>query len=129
MPIKVLVADDTDIIRSAIMRVLSEDAAIEQVGEAVSFAEALELVASLRPDALILDLHMPDEDKCPPDVFRSQVSKHQVCVIGVSVWNDAKAKALSEAFGAKVFLDKTNLYTTLIPAIKEHCLKSKATTA
>jgi hypothetical protein len=40
--------------------------------------------------------------------------------IGVSVWNDEKAKALAERIGALVLLDKANLYAELISAIKQN---------
>jgi DNA-binding NarL/FixJ family response regulator len=122
MSTKVLLADDSDIIRAAIVRLLKEEPGFELVGEAASFAEAIELIASLKPDVLLLDLHMPDENEYPPHVVKSQVLRHKVCIVAISVWNDEKAIALADSFGAKVFLDKTNLYATLIPAIKEHCL-------
>jgi hypothetical protein len=37
------------------------------------------------------------------------------------VWNDEQAKALAKRFGARVLLDKVNLYSELIPAIKFNC--------
>jgi two-component system, NarL family, nitrate/nitrite response regulator NarL len=129
MPIRVLLADDSDIIRGAIMRVLSEEPGIELVGEGANFADAIQLTAALKPDVLLLDLHMPDENEYSPELVKSQILPHNVCILAISVWNDEKARALAESFGAKVFLDKTSLYTTLVPAIKEHCLKRKATTA
>jgi DNA-binding NarL/FixJ family response regulator len=129
MPTRVLLADDSDIIRGAIMRVLNEEPGLELVGEGASFADAIQLTATLKPDVLLLDLHMPDEDEYPPELVKSQILQHSVCILAISVWNDEKARALACSFGAKAFLDKTSLYTTLIPAIKEHCLKSKATKA
>jgi chemotaxis response regulator CheB len=121
MPIKVLLADDSDIMRGAIARVLKEDPSLELVGEAANFAETIQLTGILKPDVLLLDLHMPDEDDYPPQRVKTQMLQHNVCIVAMSVWSDAKARALAEGFGAKVFLDKTNLYLTLIPAIKEHC--------
>lgn len=129
MSIKVLLADDSDIIRGAILKVLSEEPTLEVVGETSSFAETIELTAALKPDVLLLDLHMPDEDEYPPEFVKSQILQHNVCILAISVWNDDKATALADSFGAKAFLDKTSLYSTLIPAIKEHCLKAKATKA
>lgn len=118
MPIRVVLADDSDIIRGAIVRVLSEEAAIEVVGEAASFAEAIERNASLKPHVLLLDIHMPDEDEYPPDLVKAQIHQHNSCLIAMSISNDEQARALADSFGAKVFLDKMSLYTTLIPAIK-----------
>jgi DNA-binding NarL/FixJ family response regulator len=118
MSIKVLLIDDTDIIRVAIMKVLSEELGLELVGEGASFADAVQLTARLKPDVLLLDLHMPDEAQYPPELVKPQLARHNVCIVAISVWNDQKARALADRFGAKAFLDKTTLYTTLIPAIK-----------
>jgi two-component system nitrate/nitrite response regulator NarL len=118
MSIKVLLADDSDIIRGAILKVLSEEPGFELVGEGASYADAIQLTARLKPDVLLLDLHMPDEEQYPPELVKSQIAPHNVCIIAISVWNDDKARALAESFGAKAFLDKTSLYSTLIPAIK-----------
>lgn len=46
MAIKVLLADDSDVVRMAIRRTLEEDARIEVVGEASTFAETMQLLAS-----------------------------------------------------------------------------------
>jgi chemotaxis response regulator CheB len=118
MPIKVLLADDSDVMRAAIVRVLLEDPSVEFVGEAVSFAETLRQTADLKPDVLLIDLHMPDEHDCPPEFVKPQFLQHTQHVIAISVWNDEKAKALAESFGARMLLDKTKLFHELIPAIK-----------
>ncbi|MEA2131226.1 MAG: hypothetical protein QOJ85_4117, partial [Solirubrobacteraceae bacterium] len=59
MKIRVIAADDFPLVREGIVRALNRDPAIEVVGEANNGHEALELVAALRPDVLILDLIMP----------------------------------------------------------------------
>jgi chemotaxis response regulator CheB len=58
VPIKVLLADDSDVIRVAIVRLLMEEPAVEFVGEAVSFAETIRQTAILKPDVLLIDLHL-----------------------------------------------------------------------
>jgi DNA-binding NarL/FixJ family response regulator len=62
MKIRVIAADDFPLVREGIVRALNRDPAIEVVGEADNGHEALELVAALRPDVLILDLIMPGLD-------------------------------------------------------------------
>jgi DNA-binding NarL/FixJ family response regulator len=62
MKIRVITVDDFPLVREGIVRALNRDPAIEVVGEANSGEEALELVAALRPDVLILDLIMPGLD-------------------------------------------------------------------
>jgi DNA-binding NarL/FixJ family response regulator len=121
MSIKVLLADDSDVMRPAIVRLLKEEPLIKLVGEATSFAETLRLTAALKPDVLLMDLHMRDEGEYPPELVKSQVLLNTKCILAISVWNDADAKALAESFGAKVLLDKNNLFSELIPAITQFC--------
>jgi two-component system nitrate/nitrite response regulator NarL len=57
--IRVLVADDHPIFRIGIRTLIGTEPSIELVGEADDGDKALELVQSLRPDILLLDLHLP----------------------------------------------------------------------
>ena len=121
MPIRLVLADDSDVMRPAIVRLLKDEPQIELVGEATSFAETLQLVAGLKPDVLLLDLHMRDEREYPPGLVKSQVLLHTKCIVAISLYNDDDARALAESFGAHVLLDKMKLYSELIPAIKQFC--------
>ncbi|MGI9097528.1 MAG: response regulator [Solirubrobacteraceae bacterium] len=62
MKIRVIAVDDFPLVREGIVRALRRDPAIEVVGEADNGQEALEVVAALNPDVLILDLIMPGLD-------------------------------------------------------------------
>jgi DNA-binding NarL/FixJ family response regulator len=121
MSIRVLLADSSDVMRLAIVRVLREEPLIELVGEATNFAETLQLSAALRPDVLLLDPHMPDEREYPAGLVKPQVLLNTKCVLAISFWNDADARDLAETFGATALLDKTKLYSELIPAIRQFC--------
>ena len=120
MPVSVLLADDSDVMRAAIARLLKDEVSVQLVGEAMGFAETISLTAALKPDILVMDLHMSDERDYPPPLVRDQLQSVK-CILAMSVWNDEKAHALAESLGAKVLLDKANLYSTLIPAIKHYC--------
>lgn len=124
MPIKVVVADDKAAVRLGIIQMLKTDNDLEVAGEAMTFAETLELVESLKPDIVVLDLHMPDEKNYLPESVKLQVLEHAGCILAISVWNDSEAKALAEKFGAKALIDKAHLFSELIPTIKAFCLKS-----
>jgi DNA-binding NarL/FixJ family response regulator len=121
MSIKLLVLDDSDVMRAAIRQLLTKELGIEVVGTATSFAEGLALTAALKPDVLLMDLHMSDEREYPPELVKSQILLHTKCIVAISLWNDDEAKALAEGFGAHVLLDKMKLYSELIPAIKQYC--------
>lgn len=72
--IRLLVADDAPIIRKAIRRLLAEDPFIEVLGEAESFKQAISMAASLKPDLILLDLHMRDDAAYEPIVVKNRLS-------------------------------------------------------
>lgn len=57
--IRVVLADDHVFVRDGIKSLLENETNIEVIGEAVDGAEALQIVASLNPDLLIVDIRMP----------------------------------------------------------------------
>ncbi|WP_026875874.1 response regulator transcription factor [Jiangella gansuensis] len=61
-PIRVLLADDENLIRSALRALLSLDETIDVVAEAATGDEALAMARAHRPDVAVLDLQMPDRD-------------------------------------------------------------------
>lgn len=126
MPIRVLLADGSDVMRPAIVRLINEEPLIQLVAEAKNFADTLLFCVYLNPDILLLDPHMSDEELFPPESVRFEILLHTKCVIALSVWHDADAKALAESLGAKVLLDKTRLSNELIPTIMQLCPKTVA---
>ncbi|HTH94663.1 MAG TPA: response regulator transcription factor [Rhodocyclaceae bacterium] len=58
-PIRVLIADDQALIRRGMSLILAAEHDIEVVGQAADGAEAVMLTLQLRPDVVLMDLHMP----------------------------------------------------------------------
>lgn len=60
--LRVVLADDHRLVRLGFRRLLEDEADTEVVGEASNGVEAIELVKSLHPDVIVLDLAMPEVD-------------------------------------------------------------------
>ena len=121
-----LVADDSPTVRQAICRVLERDSDIQVIGQAVDFSSAVRLANELNPQVLVLDLRMPDIHKFDSMSFRSQLPSG--CrLIAISIWDDEETKRLAEQLGADSFLEKMELGTELIPAIKSQVNEHKRT--
>jgi DNA-binding NarL/FixJ family response regulator len=127
--IKVLLADDTEMLRRIIRRIMSMDVQIDVLGEAGNFAETIELACRLHPDIVVLDLHMPDGEYFSPADVKAGLLKSGARIIAMSIFQDEEAKLASKILGAPL-LDKMNLASELVPAIlREMNLRSFAAKA
>ncbi|WP_280267205.1 response regulator transcription factor [Nocardia wallacei] len=62
MPIRVLIADDQQLVREGLSVMLTAQPGIEVVGDAADGAEAVSAVDRLRPDIVLMDIRMPVVD-------------------------------------------------------------------
>ncbi|GAB2970573.1 response regulator [Frigoribacterium salinisoli] len=62
MTVRVLLADDQDLVRAGFRIILGSAPGIEVVGEARDGAEAVALTAARRPDVVVMDIQMPGTD-------------------------------------------------------------------
>ncbi len=104
--IGVLLADDAEIIRNVLTRMLGTQPEIRILGEARTFAETLKMTARLKPDVVVLDVHMPGERDFNANFIKVELLSSAKHVLAMSLWND----------------DESTLALTLIPAI-EACIQ------
>jgi DNA-binding NarL/FixJ family response regulator len=60
--IRVLIADDDDLMRAGLAELLTADPQIDIVGQASTGRQAVERARRLRPDVVLMDVRMPDLD-------------------------------------------------------------------
>jgi len=116
--IKILLADDYYIVRRVLKTLLSTEKDFEIVGEAANGPETLELVRSLQPDILLLDLKMPGINGLE---VTSRIARNcpQTRIIIVSAYSDEAY--VNEAFrrGAKAYMLKEAAADELVTAIRQ----------
>jgi CheY-like chemotaxis protein len=76
------------------------------------------MVCDLKPQILLLDLHMPNCIGLDLMDASNCLKTTEVLILAMSVWNDLNTKALAERFGAAALLDKMRLGDDLIPAFR-----------
>jgi len=104
--VRVLVIDDSALMRKLIPKILSRDPEIEVVGTAMDGSFGLKKIDELRPDVVTLDLEMPRMDGM--ETLRQLTRKHRLPVIVVSAHsvNGAAATFQALSLGAFDFVPK-----------------------
>jgi chemotaxis response regulator CheB len=120
-PIRLLVADDSEPIRRTIYSFLKPDPRVAVVGEASSYAELVSKLGELKPDVILMDVHMPGLNKL--DSLKDRFSGP--CILAMSFWSNEETAELAKGFGAVTLLDKAKLVSTLMTAIEE-CTPQKS---
>ena len=62
MTIRVLIADDQQLVRAGFRLILEKQALIDVIGEAATGLEAVSMARALEPDLILMDIRMPDLD-------------------------------------------------------------------
>ena len=128
-PVRVLVVDDSALMRKLIPKILEQDDSIEVVGTAMDGNFALKKIDDLSPQVITLDLEMPGLNGI--DTLKEIMRRWQLPVIVVSSHSTAGAaitlKAL--ALGAFDFVAKPQDVFAHMPEIAEELIQKIQTAA
>jgi DNA-binding NarL/FixJ family response regulator len=110
MPIRVVLADDSEDVRDMLRMALEMDGRFEVVGEATNGEEAVRLVGDHLPDAIFLDLVMPVLDglKAIPRIKASSPDT-KIVVLSVAAAHPSSSEAME--LGATAMVQKGGAQT------------------
>jgi len=119
--IRVLLADDQELVRDGIAAVLGAEPDIVVVGEAANGAEAVDLAVSLRPDVVVMDIRMPvlDGIRATEQILASQgeaTNSIRVLMLTTFDLDDYVYEALS--VGASGFLLKQSTAADFVRGVR-----------
>ncbi len=115
--IRILVADDHPVVREGLAAMLSREPDIDVIGEARDGQEAVERVASLNPDVVLMDLQMPRLSGV--DAIRQIRARHpEVQLIVLTTYGDDDSIFQGIAAGARGYLLKDAPRDELFRAVR-----------
>lgn len=115
--IRILIADDHQIVRAGLARFISDQTDMEIVAEAASGDEVLQLLQHIDPDVLLLDIAMPN--KSGIDCLRSIRNTHpRLPVLILSGYPESSYAINSLRAGASGYLSKLSPPDEILRAIR-----------
>ncbi|GAB2874488.1 response regulator transcription factor [Streptomyces mayteni] len=115
---RIVLADDESLVRTALRVILSAEADLTVVGEAASGAEAVSVVRRLRPDVVLMDVRMPEVDgiRATEQLLRTMAAPPRIVVV-TTFENDAYVYEALRV-GASGFLLKRAAAEDLVGAVR-----------
>ena len=116
--IKLLIVDDSNIIRSRIERIYEKKSSMQIVGKAQNGIEAFEMAQKLKPDLITMDLTMPEMDgvSCIEKIIEFDPSAR---ILVVSALSDVATGLSAIKKGARGFLCKPFTDEEMLNSINE----------
>ena len=116
-PVRVLVVDDSALMRKLIPQILASDSSIQVVGTAMDGNFGLKKIEELRPQVITLDLEMPGMGGL--EMLKEIMRSHRIPVIVVSSHSTQGASVTLKALsmGAFDFVSKPNDVSARMPEI------------
>ena len=116
--IRILLCDDQSIVISGLQQILETDSELRVVGSAMNGAQAVELVASLQPDIVLMDLKMPGMNGVRATCVIRQAYP-SVAVLVLTTFDDDSWVLDAVRAGASGYLLKDAPRDRLVAAVKD----------
>jgi DNA-binding NarL/FixJ family response regulator len=116
--IRVLLAEDHDLLRAGLRELLALQPDIEVVAEATDGADAVRLAGEYRPDVVVMDVRLPTLSG--PDATRAiLVERPTTAVLGLSAHSTRRVVDSMLEAGARGYVPKASVVGELAAAIRE----------
>ena len=126
MPIKLLIVDDSDLIRTSLRALLGSVAGIAVIREATTLAEALDSVRRDHPTLVILDLNLPDG--LGMDIIQQLKQRTPTLWLAVlTIQADRSYRQRCLALGADWYFDKATETDLLLNVVRRLTAKNPIT--
>jgi len=114
---RVVVVDDSIVVRERLIKMFSEIPSIDIVGEAGNSFEALNIIEEEKPDVVVLDIKMPGDSGV--EVLR-KVKKKNSSIIAILLTNYPIEQYKEKCFeyGADYFFDKSQEYLKVTEVLR-----------
>jgi DNA-binding NarL/FixJ family response regulator len=119
-PLTVVVGDDDDAFREALVDLLSADERFEVVGSTASGTQVRRLSAGLQPDLVLIDVRM-DGGGAGLAMALGATGTHRPTIVAVSAQTGVTAVATMLAAGVHGYFAKGNLGATLPDSLVRVC--------
>ncbi len=108
--LRVLVVDDQSFMRIALRQILEAEGDIRVIGEAQNGREAVDMARRLKPDAITLDIEMPEMDglQACAEIARSVVPRPVIIMVSAHTQAGADAAVRALRLGAADFVSKSS---------------------
>ena len=116
-PIRILIADDHENLRSSVRGILEGTEDFQVIAEAEDGHQALELSAALQPDVVILDINMPTLDGLQT-AQRLQSDVPNTRVLFLSMYADKRFVKRAAELGVSGYLLKDRALSQLAEAVR-----------
>jgi PAS domain S-box-containing protein len=116
-PVRILIADDHEVVRRGVRSLLKSRADWEVCGEAVDGRDAVQKAKELKPDVIVMDIGMPHLNGLEAArVIRKEVPHSEILILSQHEASEMRPAALQA--GAREYITKSDVARDLLTAVE-----------